>query len=209
MKAGLMEVMPEEQWSRRIFQSHDVRQILRECVSLGLFNEVMVSKDFLEHINNNFQRYPSQMSRILEQAQKSNIVLGNSVDWVYYYDDLVVQLDYHLLHRTGDPLISIVYHAIRTLETRYARDILRENAFALLKFDEYATLVRQNMPEREDLRNQVEDNLSKGSTFYWNTDSPVVVTHEQMASTAKTYSVSRFQLPKWKNVNGHVEAVIP
>lgn len=208
MKAGLMEVIPEEHWGDGIFISHDVRQIFRKCVSLGLFDHVLVSKDFLEHINNNFQRYPRQINKILEQARKSNIVIGNSVDWVYYYDDLVVQLDHHLLQITGDPSISIIYHAIRTLETKYARDILQKNAFALLKFDEYATLIRQSMPEREDLRNQIEDNLSKGSTFYWNPDSPVDITRERIAHVAKIYSASTFQLPKWKIVNGHVEAAI-
>jgi hypothetical protein len=209
MKAGLMEVMPEKHWGDRIFISHDVRLIFSKCASFGLFDDVMVSKDFLGHINNNFQRYPRQINKILEQARKSNIVIDNSMDWVYYYDDLVVQLDHHLLRITGNPSISMVYHAIRTLETKYARDILRKNAFALLKFDECATLIRQNMPEREDPKNQIEDNLSKGSTFYWNPDSLVEVAREQIAHVAKIYSASTFQLPKWKIVNGHMEAVIP
>ena len=149
------------------------------------------------------------MKKISEEADKQNTVLGNSVDWVYYYDDLVVQLDGHLLDRTSDPSISIIYHAIRVLETKYARDILRENAFALLKFDDYATLVRQNMPEREDLRKTIEDNLSRGATFYWNPDSPSAVTQADMINVAKDYSASAFKLPKWKVSNGYIEAVIP
>ena len=210
MKAGLMEVMPEEKWGDKILKkSHDVRQIFGECQSRSLFDDVAVSKDFLEHVNNNFQRYPSQMKGILEQAKKSNTVLGNSVDWVYYYDDLVVQLDHHLLLKTRDTSISMIYHAIRTLETKYARDILRENAFALLNFNEYATLVRQNMPDRQDLRKQIEDNLSRGMTFYWKPNSAVEAAHEEIANVAKVYSASAFQLPKWKKVNGHIEAVIP
>jgi hypothetical protein len=197
MKAGLMEVMPEERWCDKILKSHDVRHIFRKCVGLGLFDDVAVSKDFLEHVNNNFQRYPSQMKEIVEHAEKSNIVLGNSVDWAYYYDDLVVQLDQHLLRRTSDPSISIIYHAIRVLETRYARDILRENAFALLRFNEYAVLIRRNMPEREDLRKQIEDNLSRGSIFYWNPDSPRMMTYADIIDIAKRYSAKAFELPKW------------
>jgi len=211
MKAGLMEVLSEEQQNenRILNQSHDVRKIFNECRKHGLFEDIWVSRDFLEHINNNFQRYPSQMKRVAEEAGKQNTVLGNSVDWVYYYDDLGVQLDEHLLKRTSDPSISIIYHALRVLETKYARDILRENAFALLKFDDYAALVRQNMPEREDLRKTIKDNLSKGATFYWNPDSPGAVTHADMINVVKRYSVSAFELPKWEVSNGYIKAVIP
>ena len=211
MKAGLMEVLSEEQQNKNriLNQSHDVRKIFNECRKHGLFDDIRASRDFLEHINNNFQRYPSQMKKISEDATKQNTVLGNSVDWVYYYDDLVVQLDGCLLKITSDPSISIIYHAIRVLETKYARDILQENAFALLKFDDYAALVRQNMPERDDLRKTIEDNLSRGATFYWNPDSPGVVTHADMTNVAKDYSANAFKLPKWKVSDGYIEAVIP
>lgn len=211
MKAGLMEVLTEEQQKENLIlnRAHDVRKIFVECRRRGLFTDVSVSKDFLEHINNHFQRYPSQQRRVLSEASKQNKVIGNSIDWAYYYDDLVVQLDHHLIKRTADPSISIIYLAIRTLETRYARDILRENAFALLKFEEYAELIRQNLPEREDQRKQIEDNLSKGITFFWNPDSPKVVTYETIVDIANKYSASTFELPKWKISNGYMEAVIP
>ena len=61
MKAGLMEVLTEEQQKKNqiLNRSHDVRKIFAKCVRIGLFSDVRVSNDFLEHINNNFQRYPS------------------------------------------------------------------------------------------------------------------------------------------------------
>jgi hypothetical protein len=126
-----------------------------------------------------------------------------------FFWEKIVQLDEHLLKITSDPSISIIYHAIRVLETKYARDILQKNAFALLKFDDYAALIRQNMPEREDLRKLIEDNLSRGANFYWNPDSPGAVTHTDMINIAKHYSVSAFKLPKWEISNGYIEAVIP
>lgn len=211
MKAGLMEVLTEEQQkkNRILNHAHDVRKIFAECRRYGLFTDVGVSEDFLKHINNYFQRYPSQQRKVLNEADKQNRVIGNSIDWVYYYDDLIVRLDHHLFKRTSDPSISIIYHAIRTLETRYARDILRGNAFALLKFEEYAQWISQNMPEREDLRKQIENNLSKDITFYWNPDSPKAVTYETIVDISKKYSANTFELPKWIISNGYVEAVIP
>ena len=61
------------------------------------------------------------------------------------------------------------------------------------------------MPEREDLRKQVDDNLSKGSNFYWDSQVP----SENIAGLAEKYSVGAFNLPRWETHNGHVEAVIP
>lgn len=211
MKAGLMEVLTEEQQNKNpiLNKAHDVRKIFAECGRHELFTDVGVSEDFLEHINNHFQRYPSQQRKVLNEAGKQNKVIGNSIDWVYYYDDLIVQLDHHLFKRTSDPSISIIYHAIRTLETRYARDILRENAFALLKFEEYAQMISQNTPEREDYRKQLESNLSKDITFYWNPDSPKVVTYETIVDICKKYSANTFELPKWIISNGYMKAVVP
>ncbi len=156
MKAGLMEVMPQSHWSDRILKSsHDVKTIFNTCRGLGIFDKVKVSTDFLEHINNNFQRYPSQVSRILENARKSGVIMANSIDWIYFYDNLIVQLDYDLMLRTSDPSISMIFHAVRTLETRQAREVLYKNSFAITRFDEYAALVRKNMPERKDLQKEL------------------------------------------------------
>ncbi len=209
MKAGLMEVMPEQQWNDRILKSHDVRQIFAKCTSLGLFLEVGVSSEFLEHVNNNFQRYPSQIRKIVEQSKNSGVVLAVSADWLYFYDDLIVQLDHALLCRTQDPLISLVYHAIRTLETRQARDVLYKNSFAALQFDEYTQLVKKNMPEREDHKKVLIDNISKGASFYWDPYSSAPKPNVEIAQLCEIYSAKEFRLVRPRIVDGHVEILIP
>jgi len=209
MKAGLMEVTPEKEWGKNIFQSHDVQKILKRCQELNLFEDVRVSMDFLIHIDNNFCRYPSQMIKVGKRAEEQSIALGNSSDWVYYYDDLIVQLDRILLEMTRDPMISMIYHALRTLETRYAQDILNRNAFALLNFDDFATWVRQNMPERDDLRELVENNLAKGATYYWDTNVNSDVSRGELEQIAQMYSAKSFKLPMWRDKGVYIEAVIP
>jgi hypothetical protein len=215
MKAGLLEIQSEvpqndkKEMNRILMRSHDVKEIYSKCREYSLFDYVKVSDDFLEHIDYHFQRYPSQMKTALDNATEKNDVIGNSVDWVYYYDDLIVQLDDYLLSKTSDPMISIIYHAIYTLETKYARDILQENAFAILKFNKYAELVRRNMPLRDDLKKQIEDNLTKGALFYWNSEDKQIITNEHIAVIAQKFSASAFKLPKWKLKNGHWETVIP
>ena len=209
LKAGLMEVMPQEKWGSGIFKSHDVRKLFSECLANGLFDDVAVSKGFLEHINNNFQRHPSQKEKILCETSKTDIMLANSVDWIYYYDDFVVQLDVHLLNRILDPNISIIYHAIHVLETQPARDILQENAFALLKFDEYTKLLRQNMPDREDHRKQIKVNLNRGPSYYWNTRTAEKLSLEQISNIANNYRASSFKMLKWKHGIGYIKGTVP
>lgn len=210
LKAGLLEVLPKDQQNDRLLtSSHDVRKIFRKCKSLNLFDDVQTSDDFLEQINSYFQRYPSQINQAVENAKKSNFVIANSADWEYFYDDLIVQLDWWLLCKTRDPMISMIYHAIRTLETRQAQDILNKNPIAILKFDEYAAIVQQNMPEREDLRQLVVNNLSKGANYYWNPRAKLPISHEQITEVSKKYSSRNFQLVREKIVNDCVEIVIP
>lgn len=146
--------------------------ILAECNKYGLFTDIQVSGDFLEHVHYHFQQYPTKIRKVLDQAGKQNRVIANSLDWIRFYDDLIVQLDNALYKMTSDPLVSVIYLAVRTLETRNSRDILRENAHALQLFDNYVSLIHKNMPERQDLINQIEENLSRGIEFYWNLKSP-------------------------------------
>lgn len=211
MKAGLIEVLSnhEQQKNKVLNSSHNIRNIYSECRKYGLFEDIKVSNDFIEHIDYHFQRYPSQMQKVSENANKQNKVIGNSDDWLFYYDDLIVQLDDYLLNRASNTMISIIYHAIYTLETRYARDILQENAFVILKFNKYADLIRKNMPERDDLKAQIEKNLSKGALFYWNIENNLGITNEQINSIAQKYSAVTFKLPKWKLKDGRRETIIP
>lgn len=210
MKAGLLEVLTNDEQKKNgiLNRSHNIKNIYDECRRHDLFDNVRVSDDFVEHIYYHFQRYPSQMMEVWQNASKDNKEFANSIDWLYYYDDLIVQLDEYLLDKTSDPMISIFYHAIRTLETKYARDILLENAFAILKFNKYAELVRRNMPQRDDLKAEIEDNLSKGAVFYWN-PSDKLRTYDQIAAIAEMYSASAFELPKWELVNGSWQVHIP
>ena len=211
MKAGLMEVLADNEQKKnwKLNHGHNIESIYSECRKYGLFDNVGVSGDFLKHIDYHFQRYPRDIRKTLDNAGKQNKVIGNSIDWVYYYDDLIVQLDDYLLSRTSDPMISIIYHAIYTLETRYARDILQENAFAILQFNKYAELVRRNMPLRDDLKTLIEDNLSKGALFYWNTEDKQIITDDHITAIAQKFSASAFKLPKWKLTNGRWETIIP
>jgi len=199
LKAGLLEVLNnEEQKKNKILRkSHDIVKILNECRKYGVFREIEISRDFLEHINNNFQRYPSQMHDIFRKASERNIVLSNSPDNVYYYDDLIVQLDTYLLKYTSDPAISMIYFAYRTLETKYAHDLLRENAFALNLFKKFEQRVNKRLPPREDLKHLIVQNLSKGPAYYWNEGRDMDSAIAKMKQISEQYKASRFKFQKW------------
>lgn len=170
MKAGLLEEMTDDEQSKSkiLNASHDIVKIYNECRKCGLFENIDVSNEFLEHVNNNFQRYPSKIQAVFETATNKNNVLTNSVNHINYYDDLIVKLDKYLLENYENPKLSIIYFALFTLETRYAQDMLLRNAFSLSHFDLYESYVNNNLPEREDLKELIKQNLAKGVNYYWN-----------------------------------------
>ncbi len=198
MKAGLVEVMPDDEQSKSkiLNNSHDIVKIHNECKKYSLFNNIDVSNDFLEHVNNNFQRYPSQMQATFEVAISKNNVLANSINHLNYYDDLIVKLDKYLLEKYENPALSILYFAFRTLETRYAHEILLRNAFALSYFDLYVSYVNKNLPEREDLIDLIKQNLAKGVNYYWNPHD--INEYEKVAPVILvSYSSGSFSFQKW------------
>jgi len=198
MKAGLMEILTEEEQNknRTLKSSHDVRKIFAECKKHGLFTDIGVSEDFLEQVHYQFQRYPSQMLKVLDEADRKNTVVSNARGWIHYYDDLIVQLDCALYKMTSDSSVSIIYLTMLSLETSDSRDILRENAHALLHFDDFASGIRRLTFGSPDHKRLMEENLSKGINFYFNPDAQQEVPFEQIASLAKNYRASKFELPK-------------
>jgi hypothetical protein len=144
----------------------------------------------------------------MKNAMKEKYSICNSTKWINYYDDLIIQLDECLLKVTSDPSISIMHNAFKSLDNKLTREILKENAFALLKFDIYVSRVRQNMPNNEVLRNMINDSISKGQLFYWNTDISSKIDLTYMLNIAKFYKANSFTNPKWKLKNGHYEAEV-
>lgn len=198
MKAGLLEVMSDEEQSRSkiLKNSHDIVKIFKECKKYNLFKSIEVTNDFLEHVNNNFQRYPCQLQAVLETATSKNNVLSNSIDHINYYDDLIVKLDKYLLEKYNKPILSILYFALFTLETRYAQDILLRNAFGLNEFDLYKSYIYKNLPDREDIKELLQQNLAKGVSYYWdpsNTNEYKRVAH----AILEKYSANSFSFQKW------------
>lgn len=198
MKAALTEVMTADEQSKSAIlkRSHDVEEIWDECGKHGIFKNVSVSRDFLRHINNNFQRYPSQMARVFEASVKEDIVLSNSQTDINYYDSLIVSLDKALLTLTSDVSSSVIYFAFRTIETRYAKDILHRNAFVLQHYDFYTGEVLKNLPERQDHRETIFQGFEKGVGYYWDENNQKSYNSESV-EIIRNYSCDSFEFKKW------------
>jgi hypothetical protein len=198
LKAGLAEVLtPEERMKNGILQhNHDIVKVINECNKYGIYKDIAVSNDFLNYLNNNFQRYPSQMAKISEEAKKTNIVLCNSTDYVYYCDDFIIQLDCSLRRFTNDNATSMLYFALRTLETKYARDFLYENAFALRHYEEYEVDLN-GLRLREDLKKEVIENYNKGYQYYWNGAIGDETIKRKIDEIISSYKCSDFHFQKW------------
>ena len=198
MKSALMEVLSKEEQEKSniLKKSHDVKKILNECRKHGAFNDIEVSTDFLTHINNNFQRYPSQMEKVFDNSLETNIVLMNTLNFLHYYDSLITDLDIALLNLTNDHLSSILYFTLYTLETKYSRDILYRNAFALSKFNLFSNLIKENLPERNDLRNSITNTLNTPISFYWDENNQQNYNIIE-SGIRNDYSCNKFKFQKW------------
>ncbi len=204
LKAGLLEVLSKEKIEKQMENkkgtlfSHDVAQILNECRKNGIFKEIKVSKDFLEFINNNYQRYPSQQEKVFKKMSEKKITIARSISHTYYYDSLIVQLDNCLFDFTSDHSVSVLYFAYRTLETRYAQDLLRQNAFALELFSKFAEIVKKHTVSlRSDLKQNIIQDLSKGPIYYWGRKSAAKSIIFEISRISKQYKASKYRFQKW------------
>lgn len=206
LKAGLLEVLTREEIKREsqgigkrrgVLMSHDIGKIFTKCTNKGIFTDIKISPDFIQHIENNFQRYPSQIRKVSENAKVNNICLMHSGEFVYYYDNLIISLDRALLEFTNDVKISVTCAAYRSLETKYARDFFRENAFALNNFSYFKNIILEDLPERQDLRNEIIENLKRGPFYYWQEGREMDSAPQAIKKICKEYGVENYKLPKW------------
>jgi hypothetical protein len=65
------------------------------------------------------------------------------------------------------------------------------------------------MPEREDLREVIEKNLTKGAAFYWNPAFDIESNKEAIRKTAEIYKADSFKIPRWEDMGSRWEVCVP
>jgi hypothetical protein len=95
-----------------ILKKHQPQILMRECRSHGILNEVEVSDDFLDYINDHFKpRYPSLKTSVQEEISSQNKVDIFGPLLLSWYDDLLFQIDNWISYYTKDRISSCFFRA--------------------------------------------------------------------------------------------------
>lgn len=126
---------------RDILKKHKITILYYHCKSLNLLPSVDVSDDFLQFIEDNFQRYPGQIIPIRNGRLNVNGVVHYGVSDIHYYDDLVIQLDKNILEYTKSLGSSIGVNALMRVDDICRIKFFQNNVHALSNIDYYLSKI--------------------------------------------------------------------
>jgi hypothetical protein len=93
---------------KRLLHGHKHLDLFQKCVEIKAIPGVQASTDLLQYVSDIFnQRYPSQVLETSAEANARGNAIGQRLDLILSYDDLVIQLDDALRVRCSDDSVSI------------------------------------------------------------------------------------------------------
>lgn len=129
----------------KIKYSHNLSDIYKYGVTNGLFKDILVSDDFLKYITDNFDnyRYPEQIIKNRGNILKDGRAVSAGCYYINYYDDLIIQIDNHILKNTNNPDSSIGFKALCMADDNYSVLFFSRNIYAFLKLDYYNSFIKE------------------------------------------------------------------
>ncbi len=149
----------------KILYSHIIPDIFTECFTRGCFPQVEVASDLLRYISDMFnQRYPSQVTQTTLAAEQEGHAIGQSLNLILAYDDLIIQLDDALRTQYSDDAVSIGVLAAHFVNRTQGRAFFHSNVAALRNTDLYREILdREYQNSEEQMRKQ---NLTEETITY-------------------------------------------
>ncbi len=145
---------------------HNIPILFNYCQNYGIFQDIKVSKEFLDVVNRNLKcRYPSHQKKIFEDANRIDPFLFslNIGTVIQYYDDLYCKLDDSLCAFHGDDRKSSIFKAAYQVGSATGRIFFHSNAPALSRLSKYAKMVKNEKSENDS--DVIA--LNKGVDFLW------------------------------------------
>lgn len=139
-------IMFENQCPKGLIESkHDIPRLFEEAKKAGLFLDVFVSNDFIEFVQDGFdRRYPSQTMKRAKIAREDGRFLILIPDMCNYYDRLVIDLDKSLTNIANDFKVSICLAAVKDSEGAGV-NFFKDNSYAFQNIDYIQKLIRQEI----------------------------------------------------------------
>lgn len=128
-----------------LLHGHKPLDLFLKCMTVGVIPQVQASTDLLQYVSDMFnQRYPSQVIETSAEANARGHALGQSLDLILAYDDLVIQLDDALRARCSNDSVSIGLLAAHFVNRPQGRGFFHCNVAALKN-----TLIYRGLLEKE------------------------------------------------------------
>ena len=114
-----------------ILNKHEPQILMRECLKQGILEDIEVSDDFLDYINDHFKpRYPILQEKVQDDISSKGRVHTIGPLLISWYDDLMFQIDSWLLNYTSDSLSSCFFRATGDINQLKGRMFFHANYHA-------------------------------------------------------------------------------
>lgn len=133
-----------------LLHGHRPLDLFRKCVEVNALPKVEATEDLLQYVSDMFnQRYPSQVIETSAGAHARGHAIGQSLDLILAYDDLVIQLDDALRARCADESVSIGLLAAHYVNRAQGRGFFHCNVAALKNTALYRDLLEKEYADYE------------------------------------------------------------
>ena len=129
---------------KKLRNKHEHLNLYRKCEEVGAIPRGQVSTELLQYVEDMFtQRYPSQALRTSAAANDRGHAIGQSLDLILVYDDLVIQLDEILWSLCSDTSVLIGLQAAHFVNRVQGRHFFHCNVAALKNTETYRNLLKE------------------------------------------------------------------
>ncbi len=147
-----------------ILMKHEPQILMRACKEFGVLDEIEISNDFLDYINDHFKpRYPILSKEVqddIEAKGRTNIIGPLLLSW---YDDIIFQIDNWLIKKTSDNLASCFFRATADIKSFRGKLFFHANYHACMMIENLI-----EMWKRHDGDNSlIIKELEKGKEYHW------------------------------------------
>ncbi len=141
---------------KRLLHGHKPLDLYQKCVEVMAIPNVQASTDLLQYVSDMFNlRYPSQVIETSAEANARGHAIGQSLDLILAYDDLVIQLDDALKVRCSDDSVSIALLGAHFINRPQGRGFFHCNVAALKNTAVYRGILEKEYTSAEEhMQNQ-------------------------------------------------------
>lgn len=169
--------------ARKYSFGHNFSEAFNVLRNAGYFQDVHVSSDLLDFVEDNFdRRYPSQTSRTIKRANSRGRPVSMAPDVIIPYDDFILQLDMSLTNVFGTPEASVLMRGIQVIGCAGGHFFFHCNYAAVARLDTGLNLCEQHL----ELLKQRQPGIYQINLDDYQTRRKLLEDREELLNSSKT-----------------------